>query len=267
MAITEVAYSQKVDRLILPVSGAGSNIPPGTPMFRGTTAGTNAGVLIPITASSNTRCVGLLVAQHNFTNMGDATTATVVNWYPGYGGLVTSTAPAQEIQLLDVMTLVNMDYSLTTTGIAVTSGTTSLITIGSLQTTYPDDGGWAYFNAGTGLGQLGFIKRRTAGDASYTVDTVTTAADNTTKITHVLPLLIDLPIFVVNTTTQATILDSANTVGSGRAVNLRQLIQRGDKIDDLDPKTFSNMQSLNSQNRFALRAQLAFIDTVFHPLT
>lgn len=260
MPITEVTSSPSKMRLILPVSGAGADVPAGTPLMRGATAGTNKGIAIPITASSNARCLGLLCGLHDYSVVGDCLTQTLANWYPGF----TTTPPAQEVELLDTATLVKMDYAISTaTQVAVASATSTVLTITSTEADL--DGGWAYVMAGIGIGQLAYIKSSTT--AAWTVNTMGTTCDSTSKLIKILPLFYDTPTFLINTATQATLLDSIAAIGTGRAVVLEQIINKNGKKDLMDPSGFNANTGLNSLSILSFQATLAFVDSVFHPVS
>jgi hypothetical protein len=265
MAITEVVLSPagKFAQLF-PVSGAGSNIPRGTLLMRGATGGTNKSVLIPCTASSNAHAVGLLAELHNFSLSGDALTATLNSWYPNGTLASGKTAfPSHSVELLDTAVVMRVEYFLTST-VAVASYSNGTITITSFEADY--DGGFVYANAGTGIGQLGFVASSSSGSCVLTA-ALTTALDNTTKLTKIMPLFLDTPIWKVNSTTVPTLIDSSAAAGTGRAVNLGNFISKGDGISQyLDPLTYHNAQSLNSISNLVMHSNLALVDSVFHPV-
>lgn len=265
MAITEVVYSPAGKWAeLFPVSGAGSNIPKGTLMMRGATAGTNLGVAIPVTATSNTRAIGILAELHNFSASGDATTATLNSWFPN-GTLASGKTqfPSRTIELLDTAVVMRVEYYLSST-VAVASYSAGTITITSFEANY--DSGFVYVNAGTGIGQLGFVASSSSGSCVLT-SALTTALDSTSKLTKVMPIFYDTPVWKVNTTTVPTLIDSTAAVGTGRAVNLGNFISKGDGLPQrLDPLVYHNAQSLNSITNLVLFSQLALVDAAFHPV-
>lgn len=265
MAVVEVVHSTSKREFTFPVSGAGSNIPAGTPLMPGATGGTNKSIAIPITATSNARGIGLLNELHKFSASGDATTATLVDWfYQNAGAQLASTNtsfPSHPVELYDNATIVRMDYSLVST-VAVASASSATLTITSFEANF--DGGWVYVNAGTGIGQLLFVASSSSGSCVLT-SAATTQLDSTSKLTKVLPIFYETPIFLVNTTTVPTQLDSSAAAGTGRAVCLRSLFQKNGLEVILNPKSFHNTTGYNSLTQFALYSLLNFQNTAFHP--
>lgn len=272
MASTYVVNYADMREIGFPVSGAGANIPIGTLMMNGATNGTNKGVLIPVTAASNTVGLGVLNEFHNFSASGDATTATLVQWFPisGFDGgsflLGSKTSggpfPSHRVDLFDTMVAVKVDYSQTST-VAVASATTTALTItGEVA---GEDSTFVYVNAGTGIGQLGFIKSSTTDTLTLT-SALTTPLDNTSKLTKVLPLFYSTVIWKVNTTTQPTTLDSVAGNGTGRAVVLANFLGINGLTTRLDPKIYHNAQSLNTVSQLNFYSYLGLTDTAFHPI-
>lgn len=266
MAITEIVLNSAGNpRLLCPVSGAGANIPLGTPMMKGATGGTNFGVLIPITATSNTRAIGLLTKQHNFAASGDATTATLVSWFAQNGSLASGKTafPSQEIALFGNNPIMRVEYSLTST-MAVASYSNGTITITSYEANR--DSGFVYVNAGTGIGQLGFIASSSSGSCVLT-SALTTALDSTSKLTQILPMFYDTPVWKINTATVPTTLDSTAAAGTGRAVNLGNFLQKGDGIaQQIDPLTYHNSQGLSAISQLVFWSYMALVDSAFYPV-
>lgn len=265
MAITEVVLSPAGKAsLLFPVSGAGSNIPVGTPMMKGATGGTNKGVLIPITATSNAGVIGLLGEKHTFAASGDATTATLVSWFPN--GTLASGAtafPSHPIEWLDTGVIARVEYSLAST-VAVVSNTTTTVVVTSFEDNF--DGGFIYANAGTGIGQLFFVQASSSGNITIPA-APTTTLDSTTKLTKILPYFLDTPVWKINTTTQPTTIDSTAATGTGRAVCLGSFIQKGDGIAQyLDPKAYSGATGLSAISQLVFWSYMQFVNTAWHPV-
>lgn len=273
MASTYVVQNQAIKQLLFPVSGAGSNVPVGTLLMPGVTAGTNIGVLIPVTASSNADAVGVLNELHNYSGSGDATTATLVQWFPLPA--VNSNAyqlgvklsgggpyPSHPVELLDNSIAIKVDYSLVST-VAVASATTTALTITSEVAN--EDSTFVYVNAGTGIGQLGFIKSSTT-DTLTLISALTTTLDSTSKLTKILPLFMNTVVWLVNSTTVPTQLDSVAGLGSGRACVLANFINKNGLVRQLDPKIDHNAQSLNSLAQLGFSSFLQVQDTSLHPI-
>lgn len=262
MAIAEVVQSVSKWERLFPVSGAGANIPVGTILMPGATGGTNLSILIPATATSNARCIGLLNELHKFSASGDATTATLVDWfYPGQLGTGNTAFPSHPVELFDNAVTVRYDYSLAST-VAVASASSATLTITSFEANF--DGGWVYVNAGTGIGQILFVASSSSGSCVLT-SAATTQLDSTSKLTKVLPHFYETPVWLVNTTTAPTQLNSTAAAGTGRAVTLAQMIQRNGIEQRLNPKSHHNNSGLNSLNQFALYAFMCMQNTAFTP--
>jgi hypothetical protein len=242
----------------------------------GVTAGTNIGVLIPITATSNANVVGILNDPHNYASSGDALTTTVTQWYPlsGFAGasyllgnIISPTAisfPSHSVDLTDTAVLTRVSYNLTTTAMPVASYSGTTLTITSEIT--GKDSAFDYINAGPGAGQLAFVTVSNSG--SDTIGTAfTTAPTSASYITQVLPLFYRLPIWKINTATVATTLDSTAAVGTGRAVMIANFISINGDSFQLDPKVFSNYQGLNLVNQLDLYTYCAMQSSIFHPIS
>lgn len=269
MAICQVSINPNGHQYeVFPVSGAGSNIPVGTLMMGGATAGTNEGVAIPYAATSpgatgTADGIGVLADLHNFSASGDATQATLVSWFPnGVLGSGNTQFPSRKIELFDTAVQINIDYSLAST-VAVASSTSTVITITSEVAGL--GGGFMYFNAGTAIGSVAFLVSSTSGSASA-VSAMATTPDSTTKITKILPHFYNLPIWLVNTTTVPTQLDSVAGNGSGRGVILGAYAQRNNIEERMDPKVYHKLTGLNSLTTLRFYARLMPQDTIFHPI-
>lgn len=276
-----VNWAAQREFILFPVSGAGSNIPAMTPLMPGVTAGTNIGVLIPITATSNADAVGLLEALHSNSVQGDATYSSAIQWFPteGFAGsqnvlgspaIYPNPLPTDRVCLFDTATVVQMDYAITAalTGIAATSKTVTSMT-GSTQInntsfsgTY--DTGWVYFSAGTALGQLGMFKSSVSSTSATLIAALTTTPVAGDTMILIRPLFHALPTFLVNNTTVPTLLDTNPADGSGTAAQIASFINRNGNFNRLDPKIFNNTQKLNNLTTLGFTAFMCFQDTIFH---
>lgn len=267
--------------LDFPVSGAGANIPIGTIMMPGVTAGTNAGVLIPCTATSVADGLGLLAEPHIFSGVnssGDATTATLVQWFPigafaGLGGTTLGVAsvsgvggpfPSHKINLFDTLTAVKMDYAVAdASSMTITHSSSTVIGQTSAQAGY--DSAFIYFTAGTAIGELGFIKSSIA-STSFTLSsalTVDYAASDTAILIN--PLFNALPTILINSATVAPKIDTNPAAGTVTAATLANFISQNGLVNRLDPKIYHKTQNLNKLTQLGFFAYLAFQDTIFHP--
>lgn len=274
-AVTTVVNYADARELAFPVSGAGANIPQGTLMMPGATAGLNLGILIPVTAASNHLGIGVLNEAHNFAASGDALNATLVQWFAQAGfdsnnyllGNKTTGGgpfPSHKCDLFDTAVLVKVSYNQAST-MAVASATTTAITITNEITL--KDGAFDYINAGTAVGELAFVTISNAGsDTLVSATPLTVAPDSSSKLTQILPLFYQLLIWKVNTTTVSTLLDSTAAVGTGRASVIANFININGLSSRLDPKIFHNTQGLNSVASLDFYSYLAMQDSAFHPL-
>ena len=245
----------------LPCSGGGSDIALGTLMMRGATGGTNKGVLIPATATSNAHCVGILGELHDYSVSGDALTQTIGNWFPGFD---TQNVPSHNIDLLDTAHLIRVPYDLDATGLLCTSATGAVFSFATVEADL--DGGFIYCNAGAAIGQLGFIAS-SATDTSITIiSALTTVPSTTSYFTIILPLFYDTPTFKVNSTTVGNMIDTGSAAGTNRAVVMANKIQYNGMEHLLDPKAFHNRSKLNSAKQLDIFAEMAMVDSVFHPV-
>jgi hypothetical protein len=244
----------------------------------GVTAGTNVGVLIPITATSNANVIGLLNEAHNYALSGDALTTTVTQWFPlsGFtgasyllGNIISPTAiafPSHPVDLIDSTVLTRVSYNLTTTAMPVASYTAASTTLTITNEITGKDSSFDYINAGPGIGQLAFVTVSNAG--SDTIGAAfTTAPTSASYITQVLPMFYRLPIWKINTATVATTLDSTAAVGTGRAIMIANFISLGGDSFQLDPYVFSNYQKLNTYTGLDLYTYCQLQSSGFHPVS
>ena len=274
-AVTSVVNYADARAIGFPVSGAGANIPVGTIMMPGATLGTNFGVLIPCTASSNAGAVGILNAPHNYAASGDALTTTLAQWYP-IGGFDSNNYllgnkttgggpyPSHSVDLFDTAVLAKVSYNQAST-MAVASYSSPTVMITNEVT--GKDSAFDYINAGTGIGQLAFVTVSNAGsDTLVSATPLTVPLDSTSKITQILPLFIQTVVWLVNTTTVSTLLDSQVAAGSGRATVIANFISINGLVNQLDPKVFHNSQKLNLVGALDFFTYLQLVNTSFHPI-
>lgn len=274
-AVTSVVNYADMREIGFPVSGAGANIPVGTIMMPGVTLGTNAGVLIPCTAASNADAIGILNEAHNYAASGDALTTTLAQWFPeagfdsnnyllGVKGSGGGPFPSHRVDLFDTAVLVKVSYWQGST-MAVASYSSPTVTITSEVT--GKDSGFLYINAGTGIGQIGFITISNSGsDTLVSATPLTVALDSTSKLTQILPLFYNLPVWKINSTTVSTLLDSTAAAGTGRGDIIANFININGRVDRLDPKLYHNYQGLNSVSQLDFYSYIAMQDTGFHPI-
>ena len=278
MAVLSVVNYADKRELRFPVSGAGANLPVGTLLMPGVSAGTNVGVLIPITAASNANVLGVLNAPHNYAASGDALTATLTQWFPldGFAGasylqgnIISPTAinfPSHAVDLIDTAVLTRVSYNLTTTAMPVASYVAASTTLTITNEITGKDSAFDYINAGPGAGQLAFVTVSNAG--SDTIATgFATAPTAASYVTQVLPLFYRLPVWKVNTTVVPNTFDSTAAVGTGRALMVANFISLNGDVFSLDPYVFNGRSGLNSLAAFDLFTYCALQSSAFHPIS
>lgn len=256
--MAEVVQDLPSRLMLLPVSGAGSDVPAGTLMMPGVTVDVNIGVLIPITATSNARAVGIMSGLHDFSVTGDCTYVTTsVDWFAPYA----NPERAKKVQLLDNCTVIKADYDLAATGISVASATSTVITI----TNYEDEREDAFFyvRAGTGIGQVLFIGASAAGSATLNTASSTTL-DSTSRLVSILPFFYETPVWLVHTATVGNKLASTAAVGTGRAVVLSRNMVRNGLDEQLNNLSHHNLTGLNSLAQLNFYSLMSVINTAWH---
>lgn len=253
-------------------------------MMVGATAGTNLGIAIPIT-SSGVGLIGLLAEPHLYSSTPtppgtlDATYQTLGQFFPlagfdGRGGTylgavsvsgVGGPFPSHPIQLLDTLTAVKMDYAIAdaTSFTVTTASSSTVMTTNTFQAGL--DGAFAYYSAGTAIGQLGLIKSSIASTSATLVGALTTNFVAGDTVVLINPLFYATPTFLINSATVPTKIDTNFAAGTGTAVTLANWISVNGLINRLDPKIFHNSQKLNSLNQLGFVAYLGFQQSIFHP--
>ena len=150
------------------LDGNGSDIVQGALLTQGLTAASNMGAFI-ISGAAAANAFGILLQLHDFSVVADSTIED---------GLVRVMA---EVEMLAPGDLVAVEYDTSdTAAIASGSSTTGVIT-GSDE----ESGCWHYMVAGTGIGQLAYIKSYTGDTATYK-SALPTAPDSTTTVIRIL---------------------------------------------------------------------------------
>lgn len=267
------------------VSTGAVNIPVGTPMMPGVTAGTNVGILIPVTAGSNANMLGLLAEPHLYSSTPtppgslDATYQTSTQFFSvgalaGFGGTVLGSAsvsgvggpfPSHKLDLADTAVIVKMDYAISdASSFTVTTATSSTVIANSnFQASF--DGAVIYFSAGTAIGEIGQVKSSIGSTSATLVSALTTnfVAGDTMVIIN--PLFYAAPTFLINSQTVATKIDTNPAAGTITAVNLANFIVQNGLINRLDPKIYHNAQKQNALAQLGFYSFLAMQQTAFHP--
>lgn len=210
----------------VPFSGKGSIAVDETFVIPGVTQGTDLGLAIPYSSGTPANIIGRLLG------------ASVVASDSVQAG---TTWTYKEVELLDSIELVEMDYSAATADLlAVTSSSGTTVTITSLENNA--DCGWMYAVSGTGAGLLAFCTAINGGTATTKT---ATGWDSTTKVIRIHRF--GHALIALNSATTA--IKSQAAAGSFTAFNFENYIDlAGNGVSKvlLDPTKHDNMQLLPS---------------------
>lgn len=235
-------------RLIqVPIDGNGSDIQDGALVMPGVTDETDRSVFILATGAA-ADALGVLSELHDTSVSGDADPDAGTTYPLRY---VDAILPGDDVaaELAD-------DAS---NDVDVASATSTVITITSLEDDI--DGSWVYVRAGTGVGQLGYIKASASG--SFTLKSaMTTTLDNTSKVLILRRVAHQL----VELDSTGTKIKSTAAAGSlpWRVVRQEFRYDGQENWERLDPTKHHNLQ-LNGLNP-KFRLILAPADTFYNPL-
>lgn len=209
------------------LDGAGSDIVAGALLTQGVTAASDMGAFI-ISGATAADAFGILLNLHDFSEVGDSTIED---------GLLRVMG---EVEMLMPGDLVGIEYDLTDTVALASGSTTTGVVTGSDEET----GCWHYFTAGSGIGQLAYIK-------SYSTDTATYLSALTTDPSTSSPFLIRIvapgrTLVKLNSTYDKIGTDA--TEGTARFAVLRnEMSYNGQDWVELDYTKHHNSQ-LNGKN-------------------
>ena len=167
--------SHMPSRLItVPIDGNGSDINAGALVMPGVTDETDRSVFI-LATSAAADALGVLAELHDTSVSGDADPEAGTK-YPLRGVIPINPGDLVAAELID-----DADND-----VDVASATSTVITITSLE----DDieGSWCYVRAGTGVGQLGYIKASASGNFTLKNATGLTTLDSTSKVLILRPI-------------------------------------------------------------------------------
>jgi len=145
----------------------------------------------------------------------------------------------------------------------VASYSSGTVTITNLEDNI--DTGFLYVVAGTGKGQLEFIKTSASGECEVE-SAFATDLDNTSDVVKILPLFHQLVVWTVPSATAGTKIGTTAAAGSGRASILERYIVRNGVTELLDPDTHGGLADLDDLSQFELYAVLQLIDTALNPI-
>lgn len=226
------------------LDGGGSDIVKGALLTMGVTAANDLGAFI-ISGAAGADAFGILLQLHDFSEVGDSTIED---------GLLRVMG---EVEMLMPGDLVAVEYDQTDT-VALASGST---TTGVVTSSDEETGCWHYFTAGSGIGQLAYIK-------SYSTDTATYKSALTTDPSSSSPFLIRIvapgrTLVKLNSTADKLGTDAGE--GTCNVFVLRnELSYDGQDWIELDYTKHHNLQ-LNGKNP-KFRAILAFQDLAVSPI-
>lgn len=256
----EVINELKTRIIQLPIHSA-VDLKVGSMLMPGITAETDLGTLIVNTAASNDNAIGVLAEPFSYASSGSALVDGTVDWFASAGGS-DIVYPSRQVNLFDTLTMVKVDYDLTSYA-SVVSDVAGTITITNLEDNI--DTSFLYCAAGTGIGQIGFIKTSAAGSCALTSD-LTTPLDNTSKVVKILRLFHTLAVWTVPSATSATKLGTTAAAGTGRIINLQNYISQNGASVRLNPKSHHNIQGLNALTQFSLFSNVAIVNAGVHPI-
>lgn len=229
----------------MPIDSAGTDLVAGALLTMGVTAASNMGALI-ISGAAGADAFGILLNQFRNSVEVDSIIET---------GAVRSLA---DVEMLAPGDLVAVEYDLTDT-VALASGST---TTGVVTSSDEETGCWHYFTAGSGIGQLAYIK-------SYSGDTATYKSALTTDPSASSPFLIRI---VAPGRTLVKLNSTADKLGTDAGegtcdflVVRNEFRLNGQDWEELDYTKHHNLQGLNSKG-IAFRAVGCFTNLAISPI-
>ena len=244
------SHAAKSTIIRVPIDSAGTTLKSGALLTMGVTAASNMGAFI-VSGAAAADAVAILLGP-DFPAAANGSVAAEVDSTIEDGLLRTT----REVELLHPGDLVAIEYDLTDT-VAIASGTT---TTGVITTSDEETGCWHYYVAGTGIGQLAYIKSYSGDTATYK-SALTTAPDATATAIRILAP--GRTLVKLNTTANKLGTDAGD--GSADFLVLRNEIKY-DGVDwiELDYVKHHNLQ-LSGKN-FAARSIGCFTNCALSPI-
>ena len=247
----EVSKSDQSRHYSIPVSGSGSDILSGALLKRGTTPGTNNGILIKGSGSSDIAdSVGILNELHDFSVSGD----TLID------GTVFAT---RKVQILVPLRIITIEYSLAVADLITCTEAVSgtALTVTSLEVNI--DAAFIYVADGVGIGQTNYLTASAAGEGTLK-QAFTTALTTASKFVKILPRFHKL--LALNS--DGTKLTSQAAAGAvdGFVIDTyidAQSINGGQT--QMNPVWHANSKSLNN-GRLKFTADIVLHDTAIYPV-
>lgn len=227
------------------IDSGGTDIVKGALLTMGVTAASNMGAFI-ISGAAAADAFGIILQQHRNSVEVDSTIED---------GVLRSMA---DVEMLMPGDMVAVDYDLTDTVALASGSTTTGIVTGSDEET----GCWHYFTAGSGIGQLAYIK-------SYSGDTATYKSALTTDPSSSSPFLIRI---LAPGRTLAKLTTDRSKFGTDAAdgttdflVIRNEFSINGQDWTELDYTKHHNLQGLNNKS-VAFRAIGCFTNLAVSPI-
>jgi hypothetical protein len=227
----------------LPCTGAGSDIPAGTLLRPGVTAGTDFGALIPVVANTTAGAyaIGILREKHVYATVGDATNA----------GLKF---PRHPVQLIVPGRVCRLYYDPTVLITCTQTVTTTTLTLTSLEDDI--DGSFLYVQSGLGAGQTNYLTAAAAGSCTLKA-AFGISLDTTSKLIKIVRRFHKL----VGLNADGTMLGSYAAVGVHTVTVIDSFIERNGDLVQLDPTKHDALTGLNSLRSIKFAADIMFRNT------
>ncbi len=243
MPINTIIKDNRNDIVNLPIYGAGADVKQGAFLMRGATPGTNNGMLIK--ASGNAAIndgIGRLMNKLTYATDGE----TLIN------GTAFVTKP---VLLAQQFRTHRLEYDLSSAITATQAVTTTTMTITSLEDDI--DAAFWYVNAGTGIGQTNYNTAAASGSCTLKA-AFGTSLDTTSTLIKILPRFHQF----ASLNTDGTKLASQDIVGAALVIVLDTWIQRGSRLQQMDPTKHAALTGLNNVKGLHFYADVALRNAV-----
>jgi hypothetical protein len=243
MGMNVISKDNKNDIVNLPVFGGAADILQGAFLTRGATPGTNNGELIKASGSSAIPdIIGRLQSMLDYSVDGETLIA----------GTAFVTKP---VLLAQNFRTHRLEYDMSSVITATQAVSTTTITLASLEDDI--DAGFLYVVAGTGLGQTNYLTASAAGSATLKA-AFGTSLDTTSTLIKILPRFHQL----AGLNSDGTKLSSQAAAGAVTVMVIDTWIQRGSRIEQLNPVKHAALTGLNSVKGLHFFADVAFRNTI-----
>ena len=215
----------------LPLDGNGSDIVKGALVTPGVTAGQDLSTYI-VSGAAGDDVIGILLSIHDFSVVGDSTPEDGLAYVRG------------EIAYVNPNTILAAEYANTASDdidVASYNNSTGVVTITSLENNI--DGSWLFVRAGSGIGQLGYLKASASGNATFK-SVLTTDLSSSSKVLKILRNG-HRPLFL-NTDRDKLSSQAAAGTFKARIIKSQFRATSSEGWEDLDPTKHHDLQ-LDSQ--------------------